>query len=281
MKNSLVLLLASTTGLFAQQQPQLSALKWTEPVPAQVVGQIPPGWQIVELKDQKITHGPFQLPDGRWVTLTTPKYVLQPMLDSGSLYLLEPGFDPKDPSGNPRAGTLSNILYTEMEALRISSRTCARSWRSLLKSRLTPSRRTQAQAPGPPPQDPPPKRIHSKSKRRNFRARLPQHRPPPSHPPRFLWRRAAPRLFNPLPHRCPPRPEPLLPKATPRLGTMGRKPSKNHLPPPVHHPAHPRPARRRPLKSLDTAAGALADGEPPRPGPSDSRSTRKKPLTFR
>ena len=121
MKNSLVLLLASTTGLFAQQQPQLSALKWTEPVPAQVVGQIPPGWQIVELKDQKITHGPFQLPDGRWVTLTTPKYVLQPMLDSGSLYLLEPGFDPKDPSGNPRAGTLSNILYTEMEALRISS----------------------------------------------------------------------------------------------------------------------------------------------------------------
>jgi hypothetical protein len=121
MKNSLVLLLASTIGLFAQQQPQLSALKWTEPVPAQVVGQIPPGWQIVELKDQKITHGPFQLPDGRWVTLTTPKYVLQPMLDSGSLYLLEPGFDPKDPSGNPRAGTLSNILYTEMEALRISS----------------------------------------------------------------------------------------------------------------------------------------------------------------
>jgi hypothetical protein len=121
MKNALLLLLASTTGLFAQQQPQLTALKWTEPVPAQVVGQIPPGWQIVELKDQKITHGPFQLPDGRWVTLTTPKYVLQPMLDSGSLYLLEPGFDPKDPSGNPRAGTLSNILYTEMEALRISS----------------------------------------------------------------------------------------------------------------------------------------------------------------
>jgi hypothetical protein len=121
MKNSLLLLLAFTTGIFAQQQPQLSALKWTEPVPAQVVGQIPPGWQIVELKVQKITHGPFQLPDGRWVTLTTPKYVLQPMLDSGSLYLLEPGFDPKDPSGNPRAGTLSNILYTEMEALRISS----------------------------------------------------------------------------------------------------------------------------------------------------------------
>jgi hypothetical protein len=121
MKHFAFLLLTTTVGLFAQQQPQLSALKWTEPVPAQVVGQIPPGWQIVELKDQKITHGPFQLPDGRWVTLTTPKYVLQPMLDSGSLYLLEPGFYPKDPSGNPRAGTLSNILYNEMEALRVSS----------------------------------------------------------------------------------------------------------------------------------------------------------------
>jgi hypothetical protein len=121
MKNFLVLLFATTGGLFAQQQPQLSALKWTEPVPTQVVGQIPPGWQIVELKDQKITHGPFQLPDGQWVTLTTPKYVLQPMLDSGSLYLLEPGFNPKDPSGNSRAGTLSNLLYTEMEALRVSS----------------------------------------------------------------------------------------------------------------------------------------------------------------
>jgi hypothetical protein len=121
MKNFLVLLFATAAGLFAQQQPQLSSLKWTEPVPAQVVGQIPPGWQIVELKDQKITHGPFQLPDGQWVTLTTPKYVLQPMLDSGSLYLLEPGFNPKDPSGNPRAGTLSNLLYIEMEALRVSS----------------------------------------------------------------------------------------------------------------------------------------------------------------
>src|ERR1700677_2129593 len=54
--NFLVLFLATATGLFAQQQSQLSALKWTEPVPAQVVGQIPPGWQIVELKDQKITH---------------------------------------------------------------------------------------------------------------------------------------------------------------------------------------------------------------------------------
>jgi hypothetical protein len=121
MKSALVLLIASTAGLFAQQQTQLGALKWTEPVPAQVVGQIPPGWQIVELKDQKITHGPYQLPDGRWVTLTTPKYVLQPMLESGSLYLLEPGFNPKDPSGNPRAGTLSNLLYAEMEALRVSS----------------------------------------------------------------------------------------------------------------------------------------------------------------
>jgi hypothetical protein len=121
MKNFLVLLFATTGGLFAQQQAQLGALKWTEPVPAQVVGQIPPGWQIVELKDQKITHGPFQLPDSRWVTLTTPKYVLQPMLDTGSLYLLEPGFNPKDPSGNPRAGTLSDLLYTEMEALRVSS----------------------------------------------------------------------------------------------------------------------------------------------------------------
>lgn len=120
MKNLFVLLLATTAGLYAQQ-PRLSALKWTEPVPAQVVGQIPPGWQIVELKDQKITHGPFQLPDGQWVTLSTPKYVLQPMLDIGSLYLLEPGFNPKDPSGNPRAGTLSALLYIEMEALRVSS----------------------------------------------------------------------------------------------------------------------------------------------------------------
>ena len=121
MKNFLFLLLATSANLFPQQPPQLGALKWTEPVPAQVVGQIPPGWQIVELKDQKITHGPFQLPDGQWITLTTPKYVLQPMLDSGSLYLLEPGFYPKDPSGNPRAGTLSNLLYNEMEALRVSS----------------------------------------------------------------------------------------------------------------------------------------------------------------
>ena len=121
MKYFLVLLVATTTGLFAQQTPQPSALKWTEPVPAQVVGQIPQGWQIVELKDQKITHGPFQLPGGQWVTLTTPKYVLQAMLESGSLYLLEPGFNPKDRSGNPRVGTLSNLLYTEMEALRISS----------------------------------------------------------------------------------------------------------------------------------------------------------------
>jgi hypothetical protein len=121
MKKSLVLLLASTAALYAQEQSQLSTLKWAEPVPAQVVGQIPPGWQIVELKDQKITHGPFQLPDGQWVTLTTPKYVLQPMLDNGSLYLLEPGFNPKDPSGDPRAGTLSTLLHVEMEALRVSS----------------------------------------------------------------------------------------------------------------------------------------------------------------
>src|ERR1700730_7298266 len=101
MKHFAFLLLTTTVGLFAQQQAQLGALKWTEPVPAQVAGQIPPGWQIVELKDQKITHGPFQLPDGRWVTLTTPKYALQPMLDTGSLYLLEPGFNPKDTDGNP------------------------------------------------------------------------------------------------------------------------------------------------------------------------------------
>ena len=124
MRTALFLLIASTGAIYGQQQPQLSEpLKWTEPVPAQIVGEIPPGWEIVELKDQKVTHGPFQLPDGQKVTLTTPKYVLQPILDNehAALYLLEPGFNLKDPSGNPRAGTLSFLLYTEMEALRISS----------------------------------------------------------------------------------------------------------------------------------------------------------------
>jgi hypothetical protein len=124
MRTALFLLIAAIGTIYGQQQPQLSEpLKWTEPVPAQIVGEIPPGWEIVELKDQKVTHGPFQLPDGQKVTLTTPKYVLQPILDNehAALYLLEPGFNLKDLSGNPRAGTLSFLLYTEMEALRISS----------------------------------------------------------------------------------------------------------------------------------------------------------------
>ena len=124
MRTVLFLLIASIGTIYGQQQPQLSeTLKWTEPVPAQIVGEIPPGWEIVELKDQKVTYGPFQLPDGQKVTLTTPKYVLQPILDNehAALYLLEPGFNPKDLSGNPRAGTLSFLLYTEMEALRVSS----------------------------------------------------------------------------------------------------------------------------------------------------------------
>ena len=124
IKNAIFLIIASTGTICGQQPPQLSEpLKWTEPVPAQVVGEIPPGWEIVELKDQKITHGPFLLPDGQSVTLTTPKYVLQPILDNehAALYLLEPGFNAKDNSGNPRAGTLSNLLYVEMEALRVSS----------------------------------------------------------------------------------------------------------------------------------------------------------------
>jgi hypothetical protein len=133
MRTAFFLLIASVGTIYGQQQPQLSEpLKWTEPVPAQIVGEIPPGWEIVELKEHnrdgtqttvKTTHGPFQLPDGQMVTLTTPKYVLQPILDSehAALYLLEPGFNPKDISGNPRAGTLSYLLYIEMEALRVSS----------------------------------------------------------------------------------------------------------------------------------------------------------------
>jgi hypothetical protein len=124
IRNAILLIIASAGTVYGQQPPQVSEpIKWTEPVPAQVVGDIPPGWEIVELKDQKITHGPFVLPDGQSVTLTTPKYVLQPILDSehAALYLLEPGFNAKDNSGNPRAGTLSNLLYVEMEALRVSS----------------------------------------------------------------------------------------------------------------------------------------------------------------
>jgi hypothetical protein len=124
IRNAIFLIIASAETVYGQQPSQVSEpVKWTEPVPAQVVGDIPPGWEIVELKDQKITHGPFELPDGQSVTLTTPKYVLQPILDSehAALYLLEPGFNAKDNTGNPRAGTLSNLLYIEMEALRVSS----------------------------------------------------------------------------------------------------------------------------------------------------------------
>ena len=195
------------------------------------------------------------------------------MLDSGSLYLLEPGFDPKDPSGNPRAGTLSNILYTEMEALRISSENL----RPIMAQFAKVQAYAQQEDPGSGgPSSGPTAQTHPLEEQA---PQLPGSTPatpaPAFAPTPIPWRQAVRRLFNPLPHRCPPRPEPLLPKATPRLGTMGRNPSKNHLPPPVHHPAHPRPARRRPLKSLDTAAGALADGEPPRPGSSEFQIAKK------
>jgi hypothetical protein len=121
MKTAFVLILASLGRLFAEQPAE--QIVCTEPAPAKVVGEIPPGWQIIEIKEEKVVNGPFQLPNGQWVTLSTPKYVLQPVQDKEhpSLYLLEPGFDLKDPSGNPRAGTLANILYTEMESLRVSS----------------------------------------------------------------------------------------------------------------------------------------------------------------
>ena len=88
----------------------------TEPFPARVTGDIPPGWEITLMPDEEITHGPFELPDGSKVSFTTPGYQLSPIVLEGSVYLIEPGYDVN--RSDPREGTLCAVLARQMESLR-------------------------------------------------------------------------------------------------------------------------------------------------------------------
>lgn len=128
MKNLLILLsaVAVVASAPAQDNTKVNATQpvVTQPVVPTMNREIPRGWAIAELKDQTFDSDPIELPNGQKIVLTIPKYVLQPSAsDDGAthLFMLEPGFDPNAPSGNPREKTLLNQLLAEMEALRVES----------------------------------------------------------------------------------------------------------------------------------------------------------------
>jgi len=96
-------------------------IKAAEPHTFIVNGQLPGGWQVKELPAQRVTLGPFVLPNGQQIRIVVPACVLEPaMTDPGAqLYMLEPGFDADTP-GSARSRTICELLAAQLSVLKES-----------------------------------------------------------------------------------------------------------------------------------------------------------------